>query len=184
MRHGINATALTVLAVLLGVSTHASVPVPAEVQMALFVNIWKLDRNFNASKPITLAILHQEDYRESETMKDEVVAAVERLKLPIVCVSLEASTQRPLSSALWETHADVVFVTPLRGVSLDQIASICRYRHLRSFAGVPEYVDAGLAVGISVQKDRPVVIINLEQARAEGASFSSQLLALARVVRR
>ena len=48
--------------------------------------------------------------------------------------------------------------------------------------GVPEYVDQGVAVGVGIRKDRPLIIVNLEQARAEGSVFSSQLLALARIV--
>ena len=56
------------------------------------------------------------------------------------------------------------------------------FRRFRTITGVPEYVDQGLAVGIGIRRDRPLIIVNLEQARAEGAAFSSQLLALARIV--
>ena len=47
---------------------------------------------------------------------------------------------------------------------------------------MPEYVEAGVSVGIGIRRDRPLIIVNLAQARAEGTAFSSQLLALARIV--
>ena len=65
---------------------------------------------------------------------------------------------------------------------MSEIGRIGRFRRFRTITGVPEYVDQGLAVGIGIRRDRPLIIVNLEQARAEGAAFSSQLLALARIV--
>ena len=47
---------------------------------------------------------------------------------------------------------------------------------------MPEYVEEGIAVGIGLRNMRPLILINLEAARAEGAAFSSQLLSLARIV--
>lgn len=76
----------------------------------------------------------------------------------------------------------VVYVTPLRSVDVAEIARISRSRGLRTVTGVPEYVEEGIAVGIGERKARPLIIINLRGARAEGSDFSSQLLNLARIV--
>jgi hypothetical protein len=47
---------------------------------------------------------------------------------------------------------------------------------------VPDYVGAGCAVGIGTEGEKPLIIINLPAAKAEGADFSSQLLQLAKVI--
>lgn len=160
-----------------------SMPVGTDVQVALFRNIWKLDRNFDSTKSIKLAIVYQENYYDSVTAKDELTAALGRLGMRITIVLVEAGTQQSLSNALHAAEQlDVVYVAPLRAVDVSEIGRIGRFYRFRTITGVPEYVEAGLAVGIGVRRDRPQIIVNLEQARAEGSVFSSQLLALARIV--
>ncbi len=160
----------------------ASAVVPVELQLALFTNIWRLDRNFDSSGVVTLVIVYQSGYRDSLLVKDDVVATVERLKLPIRCIPLEVGSEELLQTQLSRVRNVVVYVTPLRSVDVGEIARISRSRGLRTVTGVPEYVDEGIAVGIGERKARPLIIINLRGARAEGSDFSSQLLNLARIV--
>jgi hypothetical protein len=156
--------------------------VPADVQFAVFVNVLKLDRNFDPSRGTTIAIVFQQEYRASVLAKDDAVSAVERLKLGMHTVALEVGSQQLLEQRVAEAVADVVYVTPLRAVDVGTIAVIARRRGLRTFTGVPAYVDLGVAVSIGTRKNRPLIIINLAGARAEGAAFSPQLLSLARIV--
>jgi hypothetical protein len=159
-----------------------SMPIPVDVQIALFVNVWKLDRTFDNSKPVTLVILYQQSYSESVSAKDDLLAAIVHQKLHIVAVAVEVGNQNLLESRLAEAAADAVYVTPLRAVDIAAIGNISRFRRLPTITGVPEYVDAGLGVGIGIRRNRPLIIVNLKQSRAEGSDFSSQLLALARIV--
>jgi hypothetical protein len=153
------------------------------MQLAVFTNIWRLDRKFDATGVVTLVVVYQAEYRESLLVKDDILATVDRLKLPIHCVALEAGTTDLLIKGLKDVQAPaVVYVTPLRSVNVADIAQVARSRGLRSVTGVPEYVDAGIAVGVGARKDHPLIIINLRAARAEGSDFSSQLLNLARIV--
>jgi len=154
--------------------------VPTDVQLAVFQNIWKLDRNFRA--PVKMAVLYQETHHASVTVKNEVMAVVATKKLPILCVPLVAETQQQLLKAMAETDANVIYVAPVRALDIGAIATIARKRHIRTITGVPEYVEAGLAVGIGLRKNRPLIIVNLSASRAEGADFTAQLLGLARIV--
>ena len=95
---------------------------------------------------------------------------------------LGAKTEQLLRKRLTETNANIVYVAPLRAVDVGDIGRITRQRDIRSVTGIPGYVDLGIAVGIGLRNRRPLIIINLEAARAEGAAFSSQLLSLARIV--
>jgi hypothetical protein len=160
----------------------ATAAVPVEVQIALFTKIWRLDRNFHSAGVVTVVVVYQEGYRDSRLIKEDFVATIERLRLPIRCIPLEVGTGELLRKGLSELRGAVVYVAPLRSVDVAEIARISRGRGLRTITGVPEYVEEGIAVGIGERKDRPLIIINLQGARAEGSDFSSQLLSLARIV--
>src|SRR5207248_1488455 len=110
------------------------------------------------------------------------LAAINRQQLRVSPILIEAGSQEQLRARLSDLAADVVYVTPMRAIDIAEIGRICRAHHLHTVTGVPEYVEAGLAVGIGLRRDRPLIIVNLEQARAEGAAFSAELLALARIV--
>jgi hypothetical protein len=157
-------------------------PVPVDVQTDLFLNIGKLDRAFDPSKGVTIGILYQQGYPESVGVKDAMIAAIKLRNLPIVCVPLEVGSAQLLRKRLAETDANIIYVAPLRSVDVSEIGQITRQRKIRSATGVPEYVELGIAVGIGLRNKRPLIIIHLGNARAEGSDFSSQLLSLARIV--
>ena len=81
-----------------------------------------------------------------------------------------------------EEGIDVFYVAPLRAIEVRKIAEISRLNGIKTITGVPEYVSDGLGVGIGLLKQRPLIIINLKAARAEGSEFRSQLLKLSRVI--
>lgn len=154
--------------------------VPTDVQLAVFQNVWKLDRNFRP--PVKMAILYQENYRASVDVKNEIAAEIARKTAPIELIAIEVGSTELLTKALNTTDANVIYVAPLRAVEIELIAQVSRQRHIRTITGVPEYVDSGIGVGIGVRKSRPLIIINLAGARAEGSDFTAQLLGLARIV--
>src|SRR5712691_5650817 len=133
-----------------------SMPVPADVQLALFRNIWKLDRNFDGTKQITLAIVYQESYSESAAAKDDLLAAIAQQKLPIVPILMDAKSQQLLSTRLHDVDAEFVYVAPLRALDVSEIGRIGRFHRFRTLTGVPEYVEQGIAVGIGLRRDRPL----------------------------
>jgi hypothetical protein len=160
----------------------SAVAVPAATQMAIFQNIWKLDRNFNHEGITTVVVLYQKDHRASVTVKDEVYAAIQASDTNVRCEIAEVGTPELLRKAMAETGADVVYVAPLRAVDVAEIARMSRRRRIRTITGVAQYVDLGIGVGIGIRQNRPLIIVNLEGARAEGCAFEAQLLRLARIV--
>jgi hypothetical protein len=175
--------AIALLVALLPASfASAAMLVPVDVQTDIFINIGKHDRNFDRSKPIILGIVYQEDLPESVAAKDATIAAVASRGLPITCLPIEAGRPQLLRKRLTETDANIVYVAPLRAIDIGEIARITQQRNIRTVTGVPEYVEQGIAVGVGLRNKRPLIIINLGAARAEGAAFTSQLLALARIV--
>jgi hypothetical protein len=175
--------AAAVLLTVLAVPANAWVEVPVNMQMPLFANIWKLDRTFKPrSSQIVIAVLFQANNTVSSEARESAFSWVEKTGgMRMVDVTMD----RPgWEEALLRVEADVFYVTPMRGANIERVASIARARQIRTMAGMTEYLKHGLSVGISVRNDRPLIVIDLEAARAEGASYQAQLLKLAEVVNR
>lgn len=157
--------------------------VPVDVQMPLFVNIWKLDRSFQARRPqVSMAVLYQENNAQSSAARAAVVSWASKTSAArVVSVSMDdAGWEKVLALA----DVDVFYVTPMRAADIARIAAIARARRIRTMTGTPEYVRQGIAVAIGVRNDRPLIVINLGAARAEGAVYQAQLLKLAEIVDR
>jgi hypothetical protein len=168
---------------LLGGSLRADEPlVPTDVQLAVFAKVWTLDRNFPANGDVKMAVLYQSHYRTSMAVRDEIVQAAPGVPgLRCTFIDLDTDTNS-LDRLLKPGDVQVIYIAPLRAFEVDGITRLARSRHLRTVTGVPEYVEQGVALGLTVRKDRPLILVNLNAARAEGSEFSSQLLKLARIV--
>lgn len=155
--------------------------VPVEVQLPLFVNVWRMDRNFTHRDRVTIAVLYEETNAVSATTKNAVMAwAFGKAGLHAVLVPMDSGDPY---AALQTVEADVFYLTPMRAADIERVAAIARPRQIRTMTGVRDYVALGASVAIGVRNDRPRIIINLEAARAEGAEYPAQLLQLAEIVK-
>lgn len=176
-------TVLAAVAMLVYAGGATAAEVPVEVQMPIFANIWKLDRNFKpAHSYITVAVLFQENNVHSKAAR----AAAFKWAASIGGMRFVAVTMdhNDWTAVLNSVDADVFYVTEMRGVDTAAIASIARRRGIRTMAAGRDYLPLGLSVAISVRNDRPLIVINLQAAIAEGAAYQAQLLKLADIVQR
>lgn len=182
----LRAASFTLIAVL-GLLIHAfdasAHEVPVEVQLPLFQNIWKLDRNFNpAGSSIVVAVLFQESNVQSMAAR---AAAFKWVQTTTGVTAVGVVMDRAdWTTVLRVVEADVFYVTRMRGADIEAVAAIARSRGIRTMAGVHDYVWQGLNVGIGVRNDRPLIMINLQAALAEGAAYQAQLLKLAEIVKK
>lgn len=155
--------------------------VPIGVQLPLLAKVWKLDRNFGSREVVRIAVVFQHSNPESAAMKDAVVAWVaSRPGLRAIPVAVDTDAGM---ATLQKVEADVFYVTRMRGANVWDVAKVARTRDIRTMTGVPEYVRRGLAIAIDVRNDRPMILVNLDAARAEGAAYQAQLLRLTSIVR-
>ena len=155
--------------------------VPIGVQLPLLTKVWKLDRNFAPRELVRIAVVFQHSNPESAAMKDAVVAWIAlRPGLRAIPIPLDVAEG---IGALEKVEADVFYVTRMRGANVWDVAKVARARDIRTMTGVPEYVHRGLAIAIGVRNDRPLIMVNLDAARAEGAAYQAQLLRLTDIVR-
>jgi hypothetical protein len=156
--------------------------VPMDVQIALFVKIWKFDRTFKPGPIVKVAVLYQQKYRPSAIAATQLMSAIQSANLAIHCTLIDLEEQATLRDRIPISGVDLYYVTPLRAIDVRAIAEISRTNRIRTITGVPDYVASGLAVGIGLLNQRPQIIVSLQAARAEGADFSTPLLKLSHVI--
>lgn len=126
--------------------------------------------------------------RESLAVQEEFSRALEGLAGQTIAnrslrvVSINWVNDVKIAALLTREKIDILYVAPLRSVSISDIAAAAQALGIRTWSSVPEYVDKGLALGVGIREDRPLILVNRTSARAEGSDLSSQLLKLARVV--
>ncbi len=163
---------------------------PVAIHLPLIWKILTLDRNArdDFGDEIHLGILYQKKYRTSCRIMQQMAELVSHRppKLtahPRVRVTpIELTEEMSLESVLQNLEIDAIYFTPLRSTEISVILRVSRRLRVRSFTGVSAYVGEGVAVGIGVRANKPRIIINLRNARSEGADYSAYLLKLARVV--
>lgn len=188
---GAHRLGLTIMLVLLWTTALCAqeMVVPVKMQLALLLKVLTFDRNLKqrAGDELVIAICYQQEYNRSVKVKDEIlsvmqVSPVDKIgDLPLRFSSIDIEKD-DLAKAISKEDVDVLYITPLRSVAMKTITAVSRVEKTRTLTGVPDYVKSGLAVGIGTKEGKPLIIINLPTAKAEGADFSSELLKLAKVI--
>jgi hypothetical protein len=177
--------------VLAAVAAHAQeMPVPAPMQASLFTKILTFDRNLKAraGRELRIGVLYQKKVRSSLEAQEEFLRAMcgdpgRRIDgLPLNCVAIEWTSASEVEATLLRKGIRVLYVAPLRAVAIEEIVAISRAHKITTLTGVPEFVEKGIALGLMLRAERPLILVHLTAARAEGADFNSQLLKLARVL--
>jgi len=156
--------------------------IPASVQLLLFSKIWMFDRSVAENDHIVMAILYQSTFRASQEARDQLVEAVRADGLKIRCVPVALDDVGNVVNALEHVKADVFYVTEMRGVNILDVVRVSRARHIKTITVTAGYVEAGIAIGLRVRNDKPVIVVNLSAAKAEGSDLTAQLLRVSTVI--
>jgi hypothetical protein len=164
--------------------------VPIEQQYLLFMKILSFDKNLKdrAGSEIVVGIFYQKNFKISIDVKDDLMSAFNKstnnyiMNIPVKMVPIDIDEVIDLAAAVKKYSITVFYITPLRAARLGHIIDLARSQQIRTLTGMPEYVVSGLAIGIGSKGGKPLIIVNLLAAKAEGANYNSQLLKLARIV--
>jgi hypothetical protein len=185
-RRRLSAILLPLLIILSTVATPSAggepSPIPADVQVLLFSKIWLFDRSIAPNRQIVMAVLYQSTFRASAEAKDQVIAAVRTEGLKVRCVPVALDDVEHVAQALRSVTADVFYVTDMRGINTLDVVSVSRARRIKTITVVARYLEAGIAIGLRVRNDRPVIVVNLGAAKAEGSDLTGQLLKVATLI--
>lgn len=173
----------------LGVGSAQEIAVPVDLQVALITKVLPFDRNqrFDPDGKVVIGIVYQSRFKASLDIFREFSDAALELsgdRTPIVTyrpIGIDIDKQN-LEETLSKYKIQILYIAPLRATGMAEIIEVSRHKRILTITGVPEYVAAGLSVGIGVKAGRPQILINLKAARLEHADFSSQLLKLAKII--
>jgi hypothetical protein len=167
----------------------AALDVPPALQASLLLKVITFDRLFaaRAEVEVTVGIAYQSGNRASTVAKEDIAAALRNARVAspdrlvrVVPIDLDKES---VATALGRENLYVLYVAPLRAVDIGDLAAATRKARVTTFTGTGDYVSQGLAVGVRLEGDRPRLLINVQQAKLEGADFSAELLKLAKVVK-
>jgi hypothetical protein len=188
LRIGLEIALLT----LAGTAFAQQMPVPVDVQVPVLLKVLTFDRRIADAKGenLVVGVLYQSGYRLSSTVKDRFIDALSGAgssgpaNRPLRVVAIDADRKESLGEAFTRLGVRVLYVTPLRAFDLPSLVAATRHTRTLTLTGVPDYVEAGLSIGLDLRQDRPRILVNLEASLAEGADLAAPLLDLATVVRR
>ncbi|MEW5850622.1 MAG: YfiR family protein [Myxococcota bacterium] len=162
--------------------------VPADLRAGLILKILAYDRNLpkRAGANVTVAVLVRPGNlsdascaRLQQALQDaSLKSTVGGRTVRALRVDYQGTSQ--LSGALDNVAA--LYVCPGLSEQVGVISEMSRRQHVLTLSGSEALVRAGLAVGVVAREGRPRVIINLKQARAEGADLDAALLRFSEVI--
>lgn len=150
--------------------------------MLLFSKIWMFDRSIAENDQIVMAVLYQSTFRASAEAKDQLIEAVRAEGLKIRCVPVALDDTQHIARRLQAVKADIFYVTEMRGVDIREVVEVSRARKVKTITVVAGYLEAGVAIGLRVRSDKPVIVVNLRAAKAEGSDLTGQLLKAATII--
>lgn len=163
--------------------------VPLDLQISIFLKILTYDRALHTKAPsgVRIGIVYCRQ-KKSEQIKDELSEILASLsdktvnELPLTFTNVEFVSGDQLAEFIGSDSVNVLYITPGLGKNISAIAKVCRAQKVLTFAGIPQYVEQGLSVGLELAKDKARILINLSASKAEGSDFPANLLKLARII--
>ncbi len=174
-----------------GIGRAEQMPVPADVQIPLILKILTFDRNFEVkiTTALTIGIVYDPQNPASLQGKDAIAQSLAPFttktikKLPIAYILLEFTPGKSLAEIARTKHINVFYIVPGNVEHLPALLEISWTQQILTVTGVPAYMDKGVAVGISLNREnRPLILINLASSKSAGSAFDANLLKLATIV--
>jgi|YelNatPaOPRAMG01_1025707.scaffolds.fasta_scaffold90304_1 hypothetical protein len=161
----------------------------------LFKKVLTFERTWKSrtSDRLVIGIIYESSYPLSVwAMEDwqklyENLAEADRQldQTPIIITAIDLDSTTSLETELKENKVNFVYFTPLEtGKSqklLKSVKELCTRLKIATFTAIPEYLDFGLAVCFNLKDSKAQILLNLEACKAQGLSFSSHFLRLAKL---
>ncbi len=185
------ALGLGVVTLMVAAPVRSQLEVPADRQVLVLTRALSYDSDLKSrvGNDIVLAVLSKAGNSGSEASAATIMKAFRMLAnvkvqgLPLVTRALSYTSASALASAVLSHGVDVLYVCPGLESDLAAIIDLCRKRHVITFGSREEQVTRGLSMGVFPIDSRPTIVLNLPAAKSEGASFSSELLRVAKVIK-
>lgn len=171
------------VALLAALAAHAGEERKATILARAFSYDYSLKER--AGKSVGLAVVH----KPGSDNADEWVKAFKTLEgvtvqgLPLTVSKVAFEGADKLKAKIASDGLDIIFVCDGLESDLSTIKESVREKHVLSVGATEAMVQQGLTLGVFADGAKTVITVNLSAAGAEGVSFSSELLRLAKVIR-
>lgn len=160
------------------------------VQLKIIPKILSLNKNFsfdNKNENINAALLYSSNQRNSKQILDaflkksnDVGITIRKKQIKIYSYNLAAQTD--LREFLQINKIKVLYITPIRGVNINNISRICKDEKVLTVTAVEQFKENDIAVILGMEDNRLKIMINQNSAKSEGADFSSRLLKIVELI--
>jgi hypothetical protein len=183
--------AVAISAVVLPSARARADDVPSEQQVLILSRALVYDDNFKdrVGSEVRVAVLSKPGNTTSEASAAAMIKAwkgVGNLKLaglPLKVSALVWKDAATFGPAITADAIDVLYVCPGLEANLGEIFEITRKRQVITVGSREDQVKKGVSLGVFLVGGRPTIMVNLPASKTEGASFSSDLLRLATVIK-
>lgn len=86
---------------------------------------------------------------------------------------------------IWIEHEkpDIIWIAPLRGVAIKDLIDVIDRSNVATLASLAGYMSEGASIGVTLRRNRPKLLVNLEATKRAGMLLEARLLDLATIVR-
>jgi hypothetical protein len=140
-----------------------------------------------AGRTIVLLVLYKRRHGDSEKCADVAGRAFKQIESLRIAGApfrrLVVPYAADLEQTVETTAADVVFLCDGLEGDLAAIKQVTRKKKVLTIGTTETQVRAGVSLGLVAEGTKMTIVVNWTQCREEGATFGSDLLRLARVIR-
>lgn len=142
-----------------------------------------------AGGSLAVAVLFKEGHSgsvDSSRKWTEALAKLGALRvqgMPLQVVRLAYTDAASLKGVVAAQGLDALFVCEGLEAEVDALKAVSRSAKVLTITGSADLVERGLSLGIVLSGDKNTILINPQASAAEGVSFSSDLLRLAKMVK-
>lgn len=176
-------TLIAILAALtVSLNVCASTMLPAKVQAMLMFKVLGFEKRLKASSKssLTMVVLYQSGNEGSALQKDQIVSALTANSSKTVAG--KALIVNAITGLGDMADADIVYIAAGNDDRLANVLEECQKLSVLAVTGVPEYAEKGVPLTLAIENSKPKIVINKSAADSCGVDFSSQILALAKVI--
>ena len=171
--------------------TPARADIPPERQAMILTRALSYDNNLRsrAGDTVVVAIVYKAGNGASESMAEAMLRAFKALEsakvqeLPFRAVKVAFTGKDALRSAILSQGIDALYGCVGLEAEQGTLKELSHHEHVLTIGAREDQVSGGMSLGVFVTDGKPTITVNLQASRDEGASFSSELLRLARVLR-
>ncbi len=164
--------------------------VPALRQASILTRALAYDRNMKdrAGDSVSVGVLYRAGNPGSENCANEILQAFRGLEkfavhgLPFKAMRIAYDVAGSMKDLIRNEGIDALYACNGLDNEVDAIASFAQERKIITMGAREEYVNKALAIGVFVIEGKPSILINWGESQKEGASFSSDLVRLAKVI--